>query len=172
MERNGNLVAVIIGALIAFLLQLIVAPYIVILGAIPDFMMVYVLVVALTTRSEATILAFVMGLLYNIVGGGPVGSMAFLLIIAAYVACKVFSLLDNDTAFIPLFIMVVCIFAIEILYGAFLLGIGFEANPVQAMVFRAIPCALYDCVIGFIMYPLATRFLVHQERTPGMAQLR
>ena len=49
---------------------------------------------------------FVLGLVFDLVSGGPVGAMAFLLVLMTFLAARAFAVLDNDTLFMPLVIFV------------------------------------------------------------------
>ena len=74
--------------------------------------------------------------------------MALLLVIACFLASRVFSLMDNDTLFMPLAIFTACALLAELSYGMLLMACGLAANPLEALFTRALPCALYDCAVG------------------------
>ena len=102
MGEKNNLVLVV-GAIVAFVLQIALAPAVALFSAQPNFLLAYALVVAIVIPTEAgPVLPFAMGLLYDLTGTGPVGGMALLLVIACFLASRVFSLVDNDTLFMPL----------------------------------------------------------------------
>ena len=108
MGEKNNLVLVV-GAIAAFVLQIALAPAVALFSAQPNFLLAYALVVAIVIPTEAgPVLPFVMGLLYDLTGTGPVGGMALLLVIACFLASRVFSLMDNDTLFMPLAIFTAC----------------------------------------------------------------
>lgn len=158
---NRDSLAVAIGAAIAVLAQIIIAPNITILAAVPNFLAAYALVVAIVRPTNSSlVLAFVLGLIFDLLGSGPVGLMALLLVLATFAASRAFMVLNNDTLFMPLVILVVSMLAIEMLYAVFLIGLGYASSLVDAFLYRALPCALYDCVIALVFYPLALRFLV------------
>ena len=62
----------------------------------------------------------------------------------------------------------------EMLYGALLIGLGLSASPVDAFLYRALPCTLYDCVVGLVLYPIIARLLASgaQDRGPRTPRLR
>ena len=151
---------VLIGACIALLAQIIIVPNIALFAAMPNFLVAYVIVVAMVRPSTSVyVLAFVLGLLSDLLGYGPVGAMPFLLVLASFVVSRVFSALDNGTVFMPLLVFIITVFVVEIFYATFLVGLGIAASPVDAFLYRALPCALYDCVCGLLLYPLGHRFL-------------
>ena len=152
LGREGVVIAV--GAVVALLLQIVVAPNIALFSAQPNFLLAYVLVVAIARPLDA-------------------GSV-FLFVIVSFIASRAFSVLDNDTLFMPVTIFVVATFAAEMLYGALLIGLGLSASPVDAFLYRALPCTLYDCVVGFVLYPIIARLLASgaQDRGPRTPRLR
>ena len=170
-ERNNVVVAV--GAVLAVLLQLIVAPAVSIAFAQPNFLLAYVLVAAIVRPLEAgPVLPFVLGLAYDFLGTGPLGGMAFLFVLVSFAAARAFSVLDNDTLFMPLTIFAVGTLAVEMLYAVMLIALGFSANPLDAFLYRALPCALFDCVVGLVLYPIMARVLVSGSQDRGLRSPR
>jgi len=158
LGREGVVIAV--GAVVALLLQIVVAPNIALFSAQPNFLLAYVLVVAIARPLDAgPVLPFALGLVCDLLGSGPVGGYAFLFVIVSFIASRAFSVLDNDTLFMPVTIFVVATFAAEMLYGALLIGL---------------PCTLYDCVVGLVLYPIIARLLASgaQDRGPRTPRLR
>lgn len=163
MDDTRSAVSIAVGAVVAVLLQLVLAPNIAVFGALPNFVLAYVLVMAVV-RPDRTgpVLAFVLGLVFDLLGTGPVGAMAFLLTLASLLASRAFFSLDNDTLFIPVFILVVSFLVVELFYGAFLVGTG-SASVLEAFAYRAVPCALYDCAAALVTYPLVSRFVANPD---------
>lgn len=174
MNLTRESIIVAVGAVIAMLLQIVVAPNIALFSAQPNFLLAYVLVVAIVRPQEAgPVLPFVLGLVCDLLGAGPLGGFAFLFVIVSFVSSRAFSVLDNDTLFMPLTIFVIATFVVEMLYGALLIALGLSASPVDAFLYRALPCTLYDCVIGLVLYPIIARLLAngaqdHGPRTPRL----
>lgn len=160
MNIERNTVVVVVGAVLVVLLQLMVAPNIVLFNAVPNFMLAYVLVVAIAKPDQAgLVLPFVLGLLYDLLGDGPVGGMALLFTLVSFVAAQIFLILDNDTLFMPLVILIVATLIVELAYGGLLILLGLPVSPLDALLYRALPCSLYDCVFALIMYPIVVRLL-------------
>lgn len=174
MPEEFDRVVVIAGAAVAVLLQVIVAPNIALFSAVPNFLLAYALVVSIVRAPrEGVVLPFVMGLLFDLLGHGPVGAMAFLLVIAAFAASRLFAVLNNDTLFMPVTILVAATFAVEVLYGVFLAWFGADISVLQAFVYRALPCTLYDVAVGLVLYAIVSRLMSGQPpQQPGMTQLR
>lgn len=147
-----------IGAVIAVLLQVLLAPAIAIYSAVPNFLIVYTLLIAMVVPDEDHyVLAFVMGLTSDLLGYGPVGALAFLLILASFAASRLHAAFANGTVFVPLIVMVVTIALVELLYAVFVIGFGAGLSVFDAFVYRALPTTLYDCVLGILLYPLLSR---------------
>ncbi len=160
MDARDN-VPVIIGAAIAVVAQLVIAPNIALFSAMPNFITVFCLLVAIVRPATAgPVLPFAMGLIADFAVGTPVGSTSLLLVLFCAIVSRAFLVLNNDTVLVPLVLLAVASLLIELLTGAFLLSFGMQADLGSAFLYRALPCGLYDCVVGLILYPLAARFLV------------
>ena len=102
--------AVVIGAALAVLLQVVVAPAMAIGGIVPNFLLAYALAVALARpHALGVVLPVVLGLLFDLLGGGPVGAMGLLLLLATLAVKRLYLMLDNDTLFIPLGLLVAAV---------------------------------------------------------------
>lgn len=166
MNLGRDTIIIFIGAVISIVLQIVVAPNIALFSAQPNFLLAFVLVVAIVRPAQAgPVLPFVLGLVCDLLGTGPVGGMALLFVLASAIASRAFLILDNDTLFMPLTILVVGSFAVEMLYGVLLIALGLGVSPVDALLFRALPCALYDCVVGLILYPIVARLLAGSDQS-------
>ena len=152
-------IAIVVGAVLAVFLQVALAPYISIMGAMPNFIIVFVLIVAMSRpHSFGAVLPFVLGLVYDLTAGGPVGAMAFSLTAFSYLAARLYASFENDTLFMPLAIMALGILAIELSYAVFLMMFGYSVGIIDALAYRIFPCLAYDLVIGVILYLFTTRF--------------
>lgn len=156
MSSERALVAV--GAIVAVLLQVLLAPNIAIFSATPNFLIVYTLLVAMAVPDEDHyILAFVLGLTSDLLGYGPVGALSFLLILASFAASRLHTAFSNGTVFVPLIAMSVTIVVVEALYALFMLAVGGSMSIGDAFMYRALPATLYDCVLGLLLYPVVRR---------------
>ena len=162
-DRSSVVVA--IGGVIAMLLQIVVAPNIAISYAMPNFALAYVLALAVTRPTRPCIVpAFVMGIAFNLFAGGPVGGMAFLLVLAAFLISRAFTVVTNDTMFMPILAIVVASVAVEFFYGGLVVATGTDGVGLfDAFLLRALPCALYDCVAGLVLLPLVMKFVVARD---------
>lgn len=156
MSRERDTVAVVLGAIVVMLLQFILAPVIRLSSSQPNFLLAYVLVISIVRPAQSgLILPFVLGILYDLSGCGPVGGMAFLFVLVSFICQRLFTVLDNDTLFMPLTTFALGALVVEVFYGVLLIVLGLSANVVEVFIYRALPCALYDCAVGLVFYPLA-----------------
>ena len=175
MNRDACIIG--LGGVVALLLQIIVAPTIAVMYAMPNFILVYVGIVAMI-RPEGWVygMAFVLGLLYDLLGNNPVGLMAAMLLIVALFSSRAFMLFNNDTVFIPLTVSMIASLAVEVVYAVCLLLFGLDVLLSDALLLRALPCALYDCAMGLIIFPLLTHLLVPMDTrlsvTPSTTTIR
>lgn len=170
MKRES--LAMLIGAIIAVLAQVIIAPNIVIFSAMPNFLLAFALVVAIVRPqgNSALVIAFTFGLIYDLLGHAPVGAMAFLLVLAAFVVSRLFTILSNETLFMPLVTFAIAALLVEVLYAVFMMLFGITASPMDAFVQRALPNTLLDCAVGLVFYLLAARFLIERPASSSASQ--
>lgn len=166
-----------LGAAIALILQLVLAPALTIFQVTPSFVIVYSLVLAMVYQGDAAlVIAFALGMLSDLIGTGPVGALAFLLVLAAFLLMRLGAAFSTGTVFFPFVFLAGFALAVELLYAAFLMGSGSFLSPLDAFLFRALPCALFDCVIGLFIYPLMSRLLSEGQSLigtqPPMPRLR
>lgn len=160
----------IVGAVVAVILQVVLAPNIAIFSAMPNFLIVYTLVIAMLLPGDALYaIAFALGMVSDLLGYGPVGALPFLLLIASFAASRAFAVFSNGTVFIPLAVLMVFSMLVEMFYAAFVVALGTSVGPIDAFIYRALPCTLYDCVLGLLLYPIMSHFLVAKQATMGSA---
>lgn len=151
---------IVAGAFVSVLLQLLVAPYIAISFAVPNFILAFTMVVAIVRpHSFGCVLPFVLGLAFDLMGGGPVGAMTFSLTLFSYVLARYFESSGNDSVVMSIVFVALGILLVELSYGIFLLLFGYNANLFDALAYRIAPCFLYDMVIALVLYPVARRFI-------------
>ena len=170
-------VVLIVGGIAAFVLQCVLAPNIAVLGAMPNFALAFVATAAMLRQSDAiVVIAFVLGLVSDLSNGGTGGSMAALLTLAALIASRASSLFGNETVTASLLISMAASLIVEAIYAFFYIAtVGVPA--VDALLLRALPCALYDCAIVLIIMPLLSFVLArsapsHNAPTSSTVRLR
>lgn len=162
----------IVGAVVAVLLQVMAAPNIQILDAAPNFILCWVIAVAVANaRAVGYVMPFLLGLIYDLISTGAVGSMAFVCLAATFVASVLLRLFDNETVFIPVVIVVVVCLLSEVGYALLTLACGLDVDLLESLVSVALPCAVYDIVLAVITYLLVKRFVFRDQRPNEMTIL-
>lgn len=156
-----------VGSVVAALLELTLWPYLVVGGAHPHIVLVYVVVVAIVLGLDAGLAGgFVGGLSLDLIAGRPLGSSAFALLVCAGLAVAIGHTLGQLRYLAPILGVFVLSFVysvmVAILYGA-LVGPVSLSDPVRQL----LPGAVYDSIIALATGPLAIAFRVRrleQER--------
>lgn len=167
-------IMIVVGAILAILLQVVLAPNIALFQSFPNIPLAYVMAVAVMNPDrEGPVLPFVMGLVSDLLGSGPVGSMALLFVLASFISAKAILASGNDTFFVSCLVMAVAFLTVEVLYGGLLVGLGLNASLGAALLYRALPCAMYDLVVGIIVHPIVARLAsvgtgIAQMHTPKL----
>lgn len=161
MEDHRETIVIVAGSILAFLLQIVLAPAVAISFAMPNFPLAFAIAYAcVAPRSTSPlVVAFVLGLLYNLICGGVVGGLAFVLPLVAFIGSALMRMLDHENVFVAIACIMACVFAAEILYGIIALLAGTQGGIVDALIFRALPCALYDSVFGIVFYFIMRRLV-------------
>lgn len=156
-----------LGAAITLVLQIVLAPAIHIGYAYPNFLLIYVLICSLVfPHQNNLVLAFVLGFIFDLIGSGPVGAMALVCVVISYAATSFLSTNDNDTVFLPLITLAIALLIAQFLYACLCIACGWDVPFAEALVYRVLPCWLYDTVIGLVAFPLIA-MLFHREKKPN-----
>lgn len=143
-----------LAGLASLALQLILAPSIAIFGAMPNFVLVFVGVAAMFRPADSTMaVGFAVGMVYDLVTSGTPGVMAALLSLVAFCASRASMRLGNDTLSVSLLITMASALLVETCQALFYVATT-DVGIVDALLMRALPCALYDCAVCLIVIPL------------------
>lgn len=156
-----------VGAVVAALLNLTIAPLLQIGGAQPDFLLICAVVWTVVSGIEGGFIwAFIGGLMIDFLTPRPLGSTAFTLLLCVGGAAIVGRALLRFRYLAP--IVAVVVFSVVnallflVVYGA-LRGPIPAADPLSAV----LPAAIYDAVLAAIIGPVAVAVLArrdHRER--------
>jgi len=168
-----NNAGMLIGALVAVILQALVAPYITIGYAMLNLIMCYVILMAIIRADkQGYIMPFVLGLCYDLMSSGTVGAMAFICVVLTFVISRIYSMLANDTMLIPVVLITLGCFVGELIYGCLLIVCGLDVSLPEALLYRMLPCGLYDTVVSLVAYVLIVRFVFSARSTDTMQVIR
>ncbi len=159
----------ILCTLVVLILQVVIAPAIGIGYGLPNFVLAFCVAFAVASRrTNVVVMPFLAGLAFDLLGTGPVGGFALLCLVASGVAALLYDRMDNDTLFIPLACICICILGAEVLYACICVTCGWHVGLGEALLYRSLPNFLYDTVIALVMYPLLRLLL---RRTSGSAEM-
>lgn len=144
----------------ALVLQAGLAPYMAVGGVIPNFLLLVVVTLALTTGpTEGAAAGFSAGLLFDLLGTGPVGPMCIVLTVVGYAAGLLHEQMFAEGWLLPLTVLAVAALSAELAYG-FLLSVLGEAGAFWvALLTKMLPGAVYNTALALFVYPWLARFL-------------
>jgi len=147
-SRRQRISILILIGLVALILQVVVAPSIAIFSVVPNFIVVAVAMVALVNNATRSALyGFILGFCYDLLSQGPVGVMALILTIMGYAVSTLNKGSFISNRVIEMAAAVIAVFVGEVLHGVVLAIIGYDADIVYSLLFRALPGALYEAII-------------------------
>lgn len=159
----------VMGALIALLCQVAVAPYVHVGAAAPNFALAYVIALSVANpRGGNYIAAFVVGLAYDAMSSGPFGAMALVCVATMFASTHLLRLTGAETAFASIFVMLLACLAGELCYAVVMMACGVDVSLWEAVLYRVLPCGAYDMVIGVIAYLLVGRFVFSAREADEM----
>jgi len=145
---------------VALILQAGVAPYVAIGGVVPNFFLLVVVTLALTTGpTEGAAAGFASGLLFDLLGTGPVGPMCLVLVITGYVAGLLHEQMFAEGWLLPLTVLGLAALSSELAYGLILSVLGQGGSFGRTFVVKMLPAAVYNTVVALLVYPWLARFL-------------
>jgi rod shape-determining protein MreD len=146
--------------LAAFVLQVGVAPYLAIGGIVPNFFLLVVVTLALVEGPNwGAGAGFVGGLLFDLIGTGPVGPMALVLAVVGFAAGTLFANLFAEGWLLPLTVLGIASLTVSLSYGLILTLLGATEGWLSNFFTVMLPEALYNTALGLLFYPVLARFL-------------
>jgi rod shape-determining protein MreD len=150
--------------LAAALLQVGLAPYIAIASVVPNILQLVVVTLALVEGPAAGAAAgFIAGLLFDLIGAGPVGPMVLVLTVTGYMAGLLHENMFAEGWLLPLTVLAIASLASALAYGLLLDILGAGGPFFAAFFLKMLPEALYDTALALLVYPWLARFL-RQDR--------
>lgn len=147
--------------LVAAVLQVALAPHIAIGGVVPSLLLLVVITLAFAEGSQAGAVAgFAAGLLFDLLGAGPVGAWALVFTLTGYAAGALQTNMFAEGWLLPLTVVFLASALAESSYAIFLTVVGTGEGGFWASVWgRALPGAVYNSVLALLAYPWLARFL-------------
>jgi rod shape-determining protein MreD len=161
MKRVLPTVAAILAAT---LLQVGLAPYIAIAGVVPNILLLVVVTLALVEGPTAGATAgFAAGLMFDLLGSGPVGPMALVLTVTGYMAGQLHENMFAEGWLLPLTVLAIASLSSALAYGLVLDLLGAGGPFLLTLFTKMLPEAIYDAALALLVYPWLARFL-RQDR--------
>lgn len=160
MGRDSVNTKIYIGGLIVIALQLFIGPIISINAVVPNLLLAYTIVcIVIRPDKMHLVFAFVMGLIYDLCFSGPVGAMAFVMVVFSFIVAKVLLRLPEINLGISLLTIGVSVFFVELFYGVFQMSIMISASFMDILAYRILPCTIYDVILAFVMFAIMARLI-------------
>lgn len=154
-SRSAPTSKIVIMGAVAFLLQVILAPNIAIGGISPNFFLVMLVPVCIISSQRASVIAgFVFGLLFDLVGAGPVGAMSLVMAAAGYLLSGVLSSLTLDRMSTWMIVSAVLSLAVSFVFCVVVSIMGYEESFLASIVFRVLPWTVYTLVAFAVAWPI------------------
>jgi rod shape-determining protein MreD len=169
--RKPRYAVTVIAAIITVLLQIIIAPNIAINGVVPDFILVFVVVTAISHDTvPSMIVAFILGLVYDFTCSGPIGLMALVLTIIAFAVSSLDKELFSGPWFIEVITLLIASFFGELLYAVVMAIMGLENDFLSSFVYITLPNTVYDALFGLIIFPILAA--INKRTSKGITNLK
>ena len=171
MRNDRSNMTIYIGALVVVALQLFLGPIISINAVVPNFLLAYT-IVCIVIRPDKMHLtfAFVMGLIYDLCFNGPVGAMAFAMVVFSFIVAKILLRLEEVNLVISLLTIGLSVFFVELFYGVFQAAFAISAGFIDILAYRILPCTIYDCILALIMFVIMVRLISVSETPTNIGQ--
>ncbi|MCL2528719.1 MAG: rod shape-determining protein MreD [Coriobacteriia bacterium] len=151
-QSQPRMSIVVFTALIAIILQLVVAPAITLFGVVPNFIMVAAIITALRNGPvRSTVTGFLLGLFFDLCSLGPMGAMTLVLTILSYAVSSLNRGGFAGNIIIDLFTMIAAVALGEFLVSVIYAIAGANPQFMLSLVQLVLPAIVYDSVIGCIL---------------------
>lgn len=168
--NRGRLLSTSAALFVALLLQAGLAPHVSIGGAVPNFLLLVVVTIALVSGPNSGASAgFAAGLFFDLLAAGPLGPMALVLSVVGYLTGALQANLFAEGWLLPLTVFGVSALFTEFSYWVVLRLVGEGGALGPAFVSAMLPSAVYNTVLALLVFPLLARFL---RREPEMTTFR
>lgn len=153
-----------IGALLAVVLQIVLAPNVAVFGTMPSFVIAYCVVIPMLLPGTASyVIVFCAGFVADLLGYGPVGALPFILLLCAFLVGHAQNTFGNGTLFVSCLIVLAFVLVAHFLHAAFMLAVTSSYTASEAFLLVAIPESLYDSLLAVLLYILFRRIFSTEQ---------
>jgi rod shape-determining protein MreD len=144
----------------AAVLQAGLAPYMSIGRVVPNFLLLAVITIALVEGpGPGAAVGFAAGLIFDLLGSGPVGPMLLVLTVTGYFTGLMHENMFAEGWLLPLTVLAIATLSAEVAYGLILILLG-AGGPFWPTFFtKMLPGAVYNTALALLIYPWLARFL-------------
>jgi len=158
--------------LAAVVLQVAVAPHLAIGGVVPNLLLLVVLTFALIEgRNAGAVGGFTAGLLFDLLGTGPVGVAALVFAVTGYLAGSLSENMFAEGWLLPATVVFVAGFVAEFSYAVVLVLLDAGVPLGETFVNIVLPAALYNGALALLFYPLVARFLRREREMTTFSRI-
>jgi len=145
-------------------LQAGLAPYMAIGQVVPNFLLLVVVTIALVEGPGAGAgVGFAAGLIFDLMGSGPVGPMLLVLTLTGYLAGLMHENMFAEGWLLPLTVLAIATLSAEVAHGLILALLNAGGPFGSTFLTKMLPGAIYNTALALLVYPWLARFL-RQER--------
>jgi rod shape-determining protein MreD len=160
----NRLLPTLAALLAAAVLQAALAPYLAIAQVVPNFLLLVVVTIALVEGpGPGAAVGFSAGLIFDLLGSGPVGPMLLVLTLTGYLTGLVHENMFAEGWLLPLTVLAIATLSAEVAYGLILLLLGSGGPFWSTFLTKMLPAAIYNTALALLIFPWLARFL-RQER--------
>ncbi|MDR0888440.1 MAG: rod shape-determining protein MreD [Coriobacteriales bacterium] len=151
-KTTSRLPFILAVSVIAFILQVVLAPAIAVCGIVPNIMLIAAIMLALNVnKTSAVVAAFVLGILYDLSSQGPLGLMALVFTVLVYCIASFNTDAFGDSPAITVVLLIISVVAGELFHAIAIALLGANASFLTSLLYKALPNMLYDFIIGIIV---------------------
>ena len=115
-------------------------------------------------RPDTTyVYAFVLGLIADLLSHTPVGLNALLLLLATFCLSRIFEVLDDSTAAMPIIAFAGTIFVFELVFAIVLMIFGYQGSVIDMLIQRVLPSTVLNTVIAAVLFLIMRRLPFAQQ---------
>jgi len=150
----------IAAVLVAVALQAGIAPALSIGGVVPNFLLLVTVTLALVEGPNlGAVAGFSAGLLFDLLGTGPVAPMALVLAVVGFASGMLQANMFAEGWLQPLSVLAMASVATGLMYALALAVLGVAGPFWTTFLTVVLPEALYNVALGLLIYPVLARFL-------------
>jgi rod shape-determining protein MreD len=160
----NRLLPTLLALFAAAILQAALAPYLSIGQVVPNFLLLVVVTIALVEGpGPGAAVGFSAGLVFDLLGSGPVGPMMIVLTLTGYLAGLMHENMFAEGWLLPLSVLAIASLSAEVAYGLILILLGSGIPFWWTFLTKMLPAAVYNTALALLIYPWLARFL-RQDR--------